>query len=397
MMKDLGKVLLYKIDSIIKDWVEAVRRDEEIESSKTLTYESVRNSLPVVLEAVATLLTESINDQLQKVEKNSLEHGVIRAEQGYDAAEIVHEYRLLRQVIFVALEPDILTGSAADVLQAVRAIDAVLDEVIFLSLESYVQAQLQQLEEMQAQLILNNQELNRLVQSQKENLSYFAHELKNPLNSIIGFSSLLLQKNRKNNQSKTNVLDFKLIEKMLKNGEQLLRLVNDALEISRYESGQIQLKLEPVDPCLLINAVVEALEPSAHQKNLEILMTTDQAPQQVVTDPLRVRQIITNLVSNAIRYTDSGTVEVICQCCEPDAWQLIVIDTGQGISIGDQERIFQPYFRAGSQETYLPESTGLGLAIVAQLVNILSGKIELVSQVGQGSTFTVTFPLVLNS
>jgi signal transduction histidine kinase len=126
------------------------------------------------------------------------------------------------------------------------------------------------------------------------------------------------------------------------------------------------------------------------------VITIHQVPQQVVTDPLRVRQIITNLVSNAIRYTDSGTVEVICQCCEPNAWQLIVRDTGQGINIEDQERIFQPYFRAGSQETYLPESTGLGLAIVAQLVNLLSGKIELISELGQGSTFTVTFPLALD-
>lgn len=395
-MKDLGQILLSKINSIVERWVDAVRRDQEISSSKTLTYESIRDSLPVVLEAVASLLTESIIDQPQKAKKNSLEHGIVRAEQGYDAAEIVHEYRLLRQVLFVALEPDLLTGTAAEVLQAVRKIDAVLDEVIFLSLESYVEAQLEKLEQMQTQLVLNNQQLNRLVQSQKENLSYFAHEIKNPLNSIIGFSSLLLHQQQKKIQGNSTSLDFQLIERMLKNGEQLLRLVNDTLEISRCQAGQLRLNLSQTDISPIIITVVEALEPLARQKDLEVIVNLDNAPAPVVTDTLRIQQIATNLVSNAIRYTDSGTVTVICQRCHQEAWQLIVVDTGKGISPTDQEQIFQPYYRAGSRETYLPESTGLGLAIVNQLVNLLSGKIVLVSQVGVGSTFTVTFPLSLD-
>ena len=244
--------------------------------------------------------------------------------------------------------------------------------------------------------MLNNQELNRLVQSQKDNLSYFAHELKNPLNSIIGFSSLLLQQQRKNHQRQDSSLDFQMIEKMLKNGEQLLRLVNNALEISRYEAGQIELNLRPVSISGLIRGVVDIFEPAARAKSLEVVMEMDGAPEAVVTDPLRVQQIITNLVSNGIRYTDSGQIKIICQCCEPEAWQVIVSDTGRGISLDDQEQIFQPYFRAGEPEAYVPESTGLGLAIVAQLVKLLSGKIDLVSQVGVGSTFTVTFPLSLD-
>ena len=397
-MEDLGQILLDKIDSVIERWVEEVRQDEEIESSKTLTYESIRDSLPIVLEAIASLLNESTltANPSQKVEKNSLEHGIVRAEQGYDAAEIIYEYRLLRQVLFVELEPDLLTGTAAEVLQAVRKIDAILDEVIFLSLESYVEAQLEKLEQMQAQLLLNNQQLNRLIQSQKDNFSHFAHELKNPLNSIIGFSSLLLQQQQRKIKGQSTSLDFQLIEKMLNNGEQLLRLVNDTLEISRYEAGQVTLNLIQVDISALIRSVVETLELSARQKDLKMIVNLDQAPPQVMTDALRMQQILTNLVSNAIRYTDSGTIHVICQRCNQEAWQLIVIDTGIGISPTEQERIFQPYYRAGSQETYLPESTGLGLAIVDRLVNLLSGKVVLVSQVGLGSTFTVTFPLSLD-
>lgn len=112
-----------------------------------------------------------------------------------------------------------------------------------------------------------------------------------------------------------------------------------------------------------------------------------------MSDRLKLQQIITNLVSNAIRYTESGTIRIICQTNDSDRWTLIVADTGVGISPEAQEQIFEPYYRAGPKENYAPNSTGLGLAVVEKLVELLQGKIDLVSELGKGSTFTVTFPL----
>jgi len=105
-----------------------------------------------------------------------------------------------------------------------------------------------------------------------------------------------------------------------------------------------------------------------------------------------LQQIITNLVSNAIRYTESGTIKVICQTNDSDQWALIVTDTGIGISSEAQEQIFEPYYRAGLNKNYVPNSTGLGLTIVEKLVELLQGKIDLVSESGKGSSFTVTVP-----
>jgi len=102
---------------------------------------------------------------------------------------------------------------------------------------------------------------------------------------------------------------------------------------------------------------------------------------------------VTNLVSNGIRYTKSGTVQVTCHVLSDQQWAIAVTDTGIGIAPEDQAHIFDPYFRVGASGTHLPESTGLGLAIVCRLVKLLQGKIEIVSQLGVGSTFTVILPL----
>lgn len=395
MSKDIGKSLQAKIDSIIKDWIESIREDEEIESSKSLAYKSVRNSLPIILEALATLLSDSVNDKSQKIENSSWEHGIVRAEQGYDIAEIVREYGNLRKIIFTTLKPDLLTGSGEEILQNINTIDSTIDRVISLSLESFVKARLKKLEEVHSQLIFTNQELTRLIETQKEDISHLAHELKSPLNSIMGFSNLLLQQQQKAIGTKDASLNLQFTEKVISNSKQLLRLINDTLEISRYEKGKMKLNLKTIDLRSLFTVVVEAFEPSAKEKNLEIIFDRDRAPERIVSDPLRLRQIITNLVSNAIRYTETGNINITCQTVEGDRWSLIVADTGIGISSESQEQIFKPYYRVSSEKDYSAESTGLGLAIVDKLVILLQGEINLVSRVNLGSTFTITFPITL--
>ena len=397
MNKDIGKILLAKTNTIIENWIESIREDVDLESAKGLAYQSVRNSIPLVLEALATLLSQSLGDRIEKLEDNGLEHGIVRAEQGYDVAEIMREYALLRQVIFTVLEPDLLTGSGTEILQKIRVIDAVIDRVISLSLESFVKVRLEELKQLQSQLIFTNQELSRLAVAQREDLSHLAHEMKTPLNSILGFSTLLMQQQQKMAKGKDNSLSLQLTEKVIKNSKQLLRLINDILEISRYEAGKIPLNLESANVRSLIVLVAEALEYSAEQKNITIALDCDRAPDSILTDRLRLQQIITNLLSNAIRYTESGNITITCETQNSDRWTLAISDTGIGIAPEAQAQIFEPYYRVGSKKDYSPESTGLGLSIVDKMVKLLKGDISLVSQVGAGSTFTVTFPRAIES
>ena len=395
-MIDFSQALQDQIDIIIENWIEAVRGDEEIETAKQLTYDSVRDSLPIVLHAIVTMLSQSEDSDLRTVIQESLDHGTVRAQQGYDAEEIAREYRLLRRVIFDALEPELLKGSAAEVNRAYRLIDTALDEAIADCFQTYTQARFQELQELQNHLQLTNQELTRLVRTSQENLSHLAHELKTPLTSIIGYSELFLRQ-RNNSQLKDAPPNLAHIDKVLSNGRRLLRLINDTLEISRYDAGRIKLQLTATNVRSAIGTVVEIIEPLAKAKNLEIAVECDPVLDRVMTDYLRLQQIITNLASNAIRYTQAGTITIKTELLSDKHWSICITDTGIGIASEDCDRIFQPYFRADSSlGSSVPDTTGLGLAIVVRLVNLLQGKIELVSELGVGSSFTVIFPLELD-
>jgi signal transduction histidine kinase len=393
-MINFSQLLVEQTEAIIVQWIEAVRRDRQIETVDGLSRPAIENHLSHVLSAMATVLSHSQESEIGPIVEASLHHGVLRAEQGFDPAEVAREYALLRQVIFSILEANLLAGTVAEGIRAVRLIDTVIDEAIAVCFKSYVEERLQELQQLQNQLTRTNQELTRLVRANQENLSVLAHELKTPLNSIIGYSELFLRHQQRKPEVKDNLPKLDHIERVLRNGRQLLRLINDTLELSRADNGKMQLNLMLTDVPSLINSVIEVLEPLAHSKELEMVVDCSLAPEKVLTDSLRVQQIVTNLVSNGIRYTERGKIQLTCHKEGDNQWAIAVSDTGRGIAPEDQARVFEPFFRvASSEQSYLPDSTGLGLAIVSRLVKLLQGKIELVSQVGVGSTFTVIFPL----
>ncbi len=395
-MKDLGQSLSNQLELIVERWVKAVHHDGEIDSAKQLAYQAVKNSLPEVLAEVAKLLSRQQCGDYEQLEEKSLHHGFVRAEQGYDTAEIMREYRLLRMIILDVLHPDFRTGSVDEVLQAIKILDGVLDAIIVNSIESYIDARLNELKQMQGQLTLTNQELTRLLQVQKDNLAYLAHELKTPLNSIIGYSDLLIreQQKRLKSQDKVTATNLDSIERVLRNGRLLLKIINDALEISRYDQGGMQLNLERTNVGSLIQEIVEeGLQPQAQAKKLEIFIDIKLAPLQVLTDPLRIQQLVSNLVSNAIKYTKKGNIKVICQQLNQQEWSIIVSDTGIGISEENKVNIFASYFQVDPIKNPL-ESVGLGLAIVSRIVRLFQGEVQVKSTVGEGSIFTVTLPFI---
>jgi signal transduction histidine kinase len=392
---DYSQLLADKTDTILNNWIQAVRLDRKIESADTLPHSAIKNHIPHLLEAMATVLSQYQNSEIGIIIKASLEHGFLRAEQGYDAAEVAREYHLLRQVIFSNIETELLAGTTAEVVRTFRLIDSVVDEAIAQCFNSYVAQRLSEFQQIQTQLTLTNQELNRLVSANQENLSYLAHELKTPLNSIIGYSELFLRQEKKQPEIKDTLPGIEHIERVLRNGRQLLRLINDALELSRADAGKIQLRLRPTNVQSIIGTVVEVMQPMADAKGLKLAITSDCPPKQVIADSQRLQQIITNLLSNAIRYTESGSIELHCRQVGTENWAIAITDTGIGIAPADKNRIFDPFFQAGEpdKKQFSPDSTGLGLAIVSRLVKLLQGNIELVSEIGVGSTFTVILPL----
>lgn len=392
-MQDFTHLLSQKVDKISSQWVEAVAKDQQIPSTDRLSKSAIQDHIPHVLKALVSVLATTEKSDIKTIITASLQHGFERAEQGFDPTEIVREYHLLRTIIMANLQANLLQATAEEVLRAVTLINNVVDEAIAQCFKSYINARLQELNQLQNQLTLTVQELQRLVRANQENLDMLAHELKTPLNSIIGYSELFLRQQRTTIvQEATPSIEH--IERVLRNGRQLLQLINDLLELSRCEAGKMQLHPASVNVRSIINSVRETMQPLADARALQLILEYDQAPAQVLTDPLRLQQILTNLVSNAIRYTETGSVIIKCYSQTENKWTLVVKDTGIGIASPDQERIFEPFASAQySNRQHSPDSTGLGLAIVARLVKLLQGEINLTSQLGVGSTFVVVLPL----
>ncbi|MFM7424793.1 MAG: sensor histidine kinase [Elainella sp.] len=393
-MVDFSQLLGQKADQITEAWIAAVERDRQISTTDQLSHQAIRDHIPYVLQALTTVLSQVEESDVETIARASLQHGLQRAEQGFEPTEIAREYHLLRATILQHLRAGLLQATAEEVLRAVSLINAVVDSALAECFRSYVNQRLQELERLQHQLNLTNQELQRLEHTSQENLSHLAHELKTPLTSIIGYSELFLRQQR--NPVKDSMPNLEHVERVLRNGRQLLRLINDALELSRSDAGQLQLRLTPTDVRQVIEAAVELMQPLASQRHLDLVLDCDQAPAEVMTDALRLQQVLTNLVSNAIRYTETGKVLISCRVLNDQQWLLAVSDTGVGISPEDQAKVFNPYFRVPAlDQSFAPDSTGLGLAIVVRLVKLLQGEITLESEVGIGSTFMLIFPLAV--
>jgi signal transduction histidine kinase len=219
-------------------------------------------------------------------------------------------------------------------------------------------------------------------------LATMSHELRTPLNSIIGFSGVLLQElpgplNEEQRKQLTMVSD---------SSEHLLALINDVLDLSKIEAGQMRLSVEAVDVPSVIGRVMRSVGPQAERKGLALETEIAPGVRTVQGDARRLEQILLNLVSNAIKFTEQGHVRVTCAEQE-DRLVIRVIDTGIGISRENLERLFRPFIQVETGLTRQYEGTGLGLSISLKLTEMMGGTIRVESEPGRGSTFLVTMPL----
>jgi signal transduction histidine kinase len=204
----------------------------------------------------------------------------------------------------------------------------------------------------------------------------------------MGFSQIL----RSRSKGDLNDYQLEMINRIFANGENLLNLVNDILDMSTLESNRLELSPSAFDLTALIYSTIAELKPLADKKSLALRLADEVPNLTVFNDKKRLKQILTNLISNAIKFTDSGYVLVEIHTSAPNGILIKVTDTGIGISPEQLDHIFQP-FRQGDQTTQRRHpGTGLGLAITESLVNMMEGSITVESQVNEGTTFIVSIP-----
>ncbi len=227
--------------------------------------------------------------------------------------------------------------------------------------------------------------------AKSEFISTVSHELRTPMTSIKGYADLLMlgMAGPLSDQQKH------FIGIIRNNAERMVALVNDLLDISRIESGRVQLDLRAVHIHEVVGQVVSTLQGRAQNKNIALQVNVPETLPPVWGDSNRVAQILTNLVSNAIQYTPPGGRVTVSAHPNGDMLEVSIADTGIGISKEDQRKIFDRFFRADDPLVQETPGTGLGLPITASLVQMHGGQIWVESELGEGSTFTFTLPLAV--
>ena len=251
-------------------------------------------------------------------------------------------------------------------------------------------------------IILNAINVTDLVESRKaaedatraksEFLANMSHEIRTPMAAILGFTEILLGEDGGEEPSPNQV---DALETIKRNGEHLLDLINDILDLSKIESGKLEIERTACSPARVLADVLSLMRVRAEAKNLPLEVEYVGAiPEQIYSDPTRVRQILINLLGNAVKFTETGTVRVTTRLVyspgKATCLQFDVADTGIGLTPEQIAKLFQPFTQADASTARRFGGTGLGLTISKRLAEMLGGDISITSEAGKGSTFTVT-------
>ena len=222
-------------------------------------------------------------------------------------------------------------------------------------------------------------------------LASVSHELRTPLSGILGYAELL-----HDDSFGPLILDQKsAVGNIIQSANYLTTMINELLDEAQIEAKTLILKLEPCSPRSILDGVKSSMAILAQNKGLDLITRIESGfPETLICDERRLQQILINLIGNAIKFTKKGEVTVRMLMTNPSQWGIEVSDTGIGIPEKEQPQIFEPFHKVDSSLTGDNRGTGLGLSITKQLVDLMEGQIKLSSEIGKGSTFTITLPVI---
>ena len=268
-------------------------------------------------------------------------------------------------------------------------------------LKEYSQALEEKVDARTIDLREANKKLQEMDKLKTEFLSIVSHELRTPLAAVLGYAKII--NNRLKDVIFPNVReDSKVVmstrkvnkglDTIISEGERLTELINDLLDIAKIESGKVEWKMEPVSVAEIIERAIALTSSSFEQYGLELISDVEDGLPEVVGDKNRLEQVMINLISNAMKFTEKGSV--LCRARKINNEIIIsIIDKGTGISDIDKEKIFEKFKQAGTTIKDKPRGTGLGLPICKEIVKHHGGRIWVESEMGKGSTFSFTLPL----
>ncbi|MEZ4834937.1 MAG: PAS domain S-box protein [Caldilineaceae bacterium] len=270
-----------------------------------------------------------------------------------------------------------------DVTEQVNAKAALEDERALLA---------QRVEERTVELRNANRELAQAIRHKDEFLASMSHELRTPLNAILGIAEIMGEEI----YGPINEKQHKRLQDLEESGRHLLDLINDVLDVAKIDAGKLILEVADVEINSVCESSLRMIRQAAFKKQLRVDVAINTTATHIKADGRRLKQMLMNLLSNAVKFTpESGEIGLsVTQEADNEAIQFTVWDTGIGIAPEEQERLFQPFVQVDSSLSRAHEGTGLGLALVHKMAKLHGGTVSLESELGKGSRFTITFPLL---
>ncbi|RZJ69054.1 MAG: response regulator [Flavobacterium sp.] len=350
------------------------------------------SKLPVSNDSLAMAFDKVLTKLL--IRDNALKYQLYRKEQ-----KLLEENRIISdqlRVILATVENEFLQDSYSDITETEDAIKKTIDIMAWVGAGTLllliifawmIIRDLASNQNYRKQLELLNEENEGLLRSKSMLMATVTHDLQTPLGSIIGFHDLL-------KNSGVNVKQSQYLENIRESADYILKLVNDLLDFSKLENNRITIETVSFNVKNSIENTCRALEPLAHTKNIELNWDLDEdLNSNFISDPYRIRQVLTNLISNSIKFTREGSVEITARLVNESIY-MSVLDTGIGIAREKHGDVFKEFTQAHSGIEKKFGGTGLGLTISKRIIELLDGTLQLESEEGQGSIFTIILPAI---
>lgn len=368
----------------------AIRSSGEISSSERLTDQDLVDHFPrLFADLIEYFLKEVDPGTRSRTIEAALSHGKTRWQQGYHLVEVVRELAIVeRSILDHGIEKFFEENSQwiNDIDHARRILDFFFEDSVAGSVQRYVENYTDQLQTANAKLSIVNQNLSRIDESRLRLIRTVSHELANVLNALTGTVSLISTGN-------DEAIRAEMLDSCQRNVREMSELLADLKDYSVLISGAAPVQIEEIDVAIFASEIKASFHAMAQEAGVHFDLQIDSDLEVVRGDRRKIRQIVTNLVTNAINYCgrDRPDKSVLLEFgLAGNSWQISVKDTGIGIPPEHLDSIFDEFKRVSFPEVV--KGAGLGLAITKRLVEELHGTIEVVSEMGQGSRFVVTIP-----
>ena len=367
-MPDVAAALRKRMKRILDRWDQAIKG--QLPHAEPQTRQQIRDTIPLILEQIARALESDEPSETEELFRKTVSHGETRFQQAYNIEEVLAEYRFLRCIVIDELHAEL--GDALTV-DKVLAVDGGIDITIQQSVAAYSGFQTAQ--------------LRAAAEAQALYLSFLSHDQRNNLNSIVLTMEVLRRRLAPLPEFAEDVADIESLQRTI---DDTVRGMDRLLQAERLRKQAFAIKPEPIALKRIVADVVVQLQPQAERKRLQLAAEVP-AGARVIADRELIAMILQNLLGNAIKYSDAGTIFVRATR-ENDQWRLAVIDQGPGIPQDQLSKLFDAFHRGA---THGQEGVGLGLSIASRAATLLGSSLSVESAPGKGSTFWLTLPVAV--